>query len=313
MRKVLISLFVALLCIPAMAQPIRTVLGHPAGGVQDLLMRTVAKEAEASGDKITVENRPGVGSLLAISYVGNLKNRPDTVLLASNTIISGQFFYKKLPFDPQTSFVPVTYLGDTDNILLAHPSVPARTIPQLMKLAKSKEVSFGFGGFASNSYYGVMNMLDHAKVKMLAINNKSSFYVPMDVIRGDIDLVLLPTPSLMASYQFAIKQAKLRIIATTGEARSPLFPTIPTVGETYKGYDSILWWTLFMPADTSSSEAARVKRMVDGHAAMVAKQLSSSGIFIRYKSKAELTSFLANEQKEWERLDKTIKFPRNDY
>ena len=147
----------------------------------------------------------------------------------------------------------------------------------------------------------------------MAINSKSSFYVPMDVMRGDIDVTLLPTPSLINSYRYATDQGKLRVIATTGAERSPLFPKTPTVGETLKGYDSILWWAIFAPKSMAPAEVSSLKKLFDWAGQQEAKRLAANGVFIRYKTPEQLVAFLQAEQKEWEQLDKSIKFPRNDY
>jgi tripartite-type tricarboxylate transporter receptor subunit TctC len=307
MRIFLAALF--FLCSTAMAAHV--VVGHPAGGVQDLIMRHHAKALEARGEKLIVENKLGAGSLLAIAHVAQ-QNR-GLLVVGSNSIVSAPFFYNRLPFNVHTSFVPITYLGDTDNVLLAHPSVPAATVRQLIALAKQKEVSFGFGGFSTNSYIGMMQLLERGQAKMLSINSKSSFYVPMDVMRGDIDLTLLPTPTLVNSYRYAVDAGKLRLVATTGKERSLLFPNVPTVGETYKGYDSILWWGLFAHRDTAVAEVAKMKATFDWAGAQESKALAAAGVYVRNKTQQQFAVFLRDEQLEWQRLNNAIKFPRNDF
>jgi tripartite-type tricarboxylate transporter receptor subunit TctC len=245
------------LCNAALAQswpskPIRMLVGFPPGGGTDIIARVVgAKMQEALKVPFVVENRGGATGLVA-SEVG-ARAAPDgyTLLIA----VSGQFtmnpvLYANLPYDPFKDFVPITLLAQFPIVIAVHPSVPAKTLQELIALAKSQpgKLNYGTGGVGHVIAFEMMKQQLGFDIQHVPF--KGGVQAAQAAVAGDVQVLVLDIGPAVPP----LKAGRLRPLAVTSAERSPAIPDVPTLGETVMpGFDMILWVGLFAPAGTPAN------------------------------------------------------------
>src|SRR4030095_9647711 len=283
------------------SKPIRWVLAFGApGGAPDTIARTVGpKLTEAWGQQIIVDPRTGAGGTIATEIVA--KSPPDgyTILLASPSHAINSFLYGKLPYDPVADFAPVSHIADVPNIVVVHPSVPARSIKQLIALAKSKPGGLLYGSAGSGSSQHLAGELFQkiAGVKMVPVPYKGGGAVVIDLISGQLQLTFGSTTSLPG-----IRSGRLVALAVTTAKRVSVLPELPTVSEAgLPGYEAAAWYAAFAPAKTPGAiveklqlEIARAIKMPD-----VRERVSPPMIEPVGSSPSELATFLQREMAKW--------------
>jgi tripartite-type tricarboxylate transporter receptor subunit TctC len=263
---VLIACAIVLLAtLPASAQnypskPIRIVVPFVAGGAVDLLARIMGQKlTEALGQTVIVENRPGAGGNAAADLVA--KSPPDgyTILQVTNGLAISPALYRKLPFDPVKDLTPVTQLVASQLLLVATPSLPAKTTRDLIALAKAKPgtLNYGMTGIG-NPLHLTMEMLMHAAgVKFQAIPYRGDAPLNTALIAGEVHLAVVP----VATAKPNIESGALRALAIASASRSPSLPDVPTIAESgVDGFESSSWQGWFMPAGTPPEVIALIQR-----------------------------------------------------
>lgn len=300
----IIFILLAMLASINSAADIRVVIGYPPGGVQDVIVQTMRKVSP----RLSVEYRPGAGTVFMISQASKWPPDGASVFISTASISNGPLFYPELSYDP-FAFVPITYVGETDSILLTHPSVPANTVKEFANLAgrQKGKMSYGFGGHSTVSYYGMEKLMRLTGGSLLPVGYKSVSLVPPDVMRGDVDSVLLPVPNAASTYLAAIKSGKMRIIASTGSKRSSVFPDTPTISETYSGYKAVMWWGIFAPPGINYNDAERLRAVFSSTVAKVSPELQAIGVVTANKKPEELSALVRSEHREWLKLVKSFK------
>ena len=251
--------------LPAASQtyptkPIRIVVPFVAGGAVDLLARIMGQKlTEALGQPVIVENRPGAGGNAAADLVA--KSPPDgyTILQVTNGLAISPALYRKLPFDPVKDLTPVTQLVASQLLLVATPSLPAKTTHELIALAKSKPgtLNYGMTGIG-NPLHLTMEMLMHAAgVKFQAIPYRGDAPLNTALIAGEVHLAVVP----FATAKPNIESGALRALGIAGSQRSPSLPDVPTIAESgVAGFESSSWQGWFMPAGTPPEVIALIQR-----------------------------------------------------
>ncbi len=231
-------------------KPIRIVVPFVAGGAVDLLARIMgAKLSEALGQAVIIENRPGAGGNAAADAVA--KSPPDgyTILQNTNGLAISPALYKKLPFDPVKDLIPVTQLVASQLLLVATPSLPAKTTRELIALAQSKpgSLNYGFTG-VGNPLHLTMEMIMHAAgVRFQPIPYRGDAPLNTALIAGEVHLAIVP----FATAKPNIEAGKLRGLGIAGAKRSPALPDVPTIAESgIPGFESGSWQGWFVPAGT---------------------------------------------------------------
>jgi tripartite-type tricarboxylate transporter receptor subunit TctC len=242
------------------AKPVRIIVPFPPGGTTDLLARTfAAKLSESLGQQVVVENRAGATGNIGADAAA--KSAPDGYTLvigqASNLAINPTLMGKQLPYDPVKDFAPVTLLASTPNVLVVHPSLPVRSVRDLVALAKSKPgaILYATSGNGSPGHFcgALLNKL--AGISMVHIPYKGAGPALIDVVGGHASLYFTSMPSA----QPFVPSGRLRVIAQTSMARSPSMPDLPTVAEAgYPGYDITSWWGVLTPAGVPKDIAGRL-------------------------------------------------------
>jgi tripartite-type tricarboxylate transporter receptor subunit TctC len=243
----------ALIATPALAQnyptkPIRLVVGFPPGGGTDIAARLVApKLAEALGQSVIVDNRPGAASNIGMEHV--VRSAPDgyTLYLGTPPVIVNKFLYK-LSFDAMRDLVGVSNLYVSPNLLVVHASVPVKTVKDLVALARSRPGQLNFSSSAaarpSISPGSCFNL--RAKVQIVHVPYRGTAPSLTALVGGEVGLSYAGVPVLMPF----IKSGRLRPIASTGAKRTQLMPEVPTIKESGVDMEIVVWYGIFAPAAT---------------------------------------------------------------
>jgi len=250
------------------AKPVRIVVAYPPGGGIDVMSRQIAEKLTAAwGQPVVVENRPGANTIVATDAVAKSGADGYTVLMTTDATFSiNPHLYAKLPFDTQKDFIPVTMLVLLQQLLVAHPSLPAGTLPELIALAKAKPGSINYASYGSGSQPHLSGeMLKYkAGIDLVHVPYKGISLAVPAVMAGEVQL----TFAGIASSSAPLKSGRIKAIAIGGTKRSPLFPDVPTFAELgYPEVETHAWFGLFLPAGSPKEAVSRlyadVKRVID--------------------------------------------------
>jgi len=259
-------LLAALLALagPALAQdwpakPVRIVVAYPPGGGIDILARQIAEKLTAAWKQpVIVDNRPGANTIVAAEAVA--KSAPDgyTVLMTTDATFSiNPHLYSKLPYNTEKDFLPVTMLVLLQQLLVAHPSLPANTLPELIALAKAKPGSINYASYGSGSQPHLAGeMLKYkAGIDLVHVPYKGISLAVPAVMAGEVQLTFAGIASSMAP----LKSGRIKALAIGGAKRSPLLPEVPTFAELgYPEVETHAWFGLFLPAGSPKEAVARL-------------------------------------------------------
>ncbi len=228
---------------------VRVVAPFAPGGATDVLARLVSQKlAERWGQNVMVDNRVGAGGHIGADYAA--KSAPDgyTLLVAGTPHAIGASLYRKLSYDMVRDLAPINRFATYPSAIAVHPSLPVKTVKELIVLAKTHpdELNFGSAGSGSPNHLAMELFKTMAKVKMVHIPYKGgSGQMVVDLLAGQVQLASIGLPPAMPF----VKSGKLRVLAVTGAARSPLMPEAPTVSEAgLPGFDVTSWYGMFAPA-----------------------------------------------------------------
>ena len=240
------------------SKPIRLVVPFPAGGSLDVVARAIGQKlADAWGQPVIVDNRPGAGGNIGADLVA--KSAPDgyTILEgALSTHAVNVSLYSKMPYDPVRDFAPITLVAVTPNVLVLNPSVPANSVKELIAYAKAHpgKLSFGSGSNGSAGHLAGELFKMEAGVDMVHIPYKGAAPAMQDLLAGQTQLMF---DNLANSMQY-VRAGKLKALAVTTEHRSALVPELPTLAEEgLPGFDISTWWGFMAPAGTPKEIIAK--------------------------------------------------------
>jgi tripartite-type tricarboxylate transporter receptor subunit TctC len=288
---------------PYPAKPVRLIVPFPPGGSNDIVGRTFAAQlGEKLGQPVVVDNRGGAGGTLGTDIAAKAPPDGYTLLLVSVAHAFNQSIYRTLPYDAEKAFVAVAMLGSGPVALTVHPSLPVRSVSELIALAKARPgqlnlASAGIGSFQHLS--GELFKL-HARVFMLHIPYRGGGPAMADTIAGQTQVMLASFIQVIPH----VKSGKLRLLGTSGATRSPLFPDVPTIGESLGGYEATNWWGIVAPAGTPRDIVDRLHRELDEilKSSETRTRLQSEGAEVVRMSPAEFSRFIAVETAKWRKV-----------
>ena len=230
-------------------KPIRLLVGFPPGGGTDTTARAISQKLTAAlGQQVVVDNRPGVSGNIAAEITANAPPDGYTVLLATiGALAINPSLLKKMPFDPIKDLAPVTRAADSTNILVVHPSVAAKSVKELIALAKSKPLNCGSSGVGGAGHLALELFNLQAGTKMVHVPYKGGGPAIVDLLAGNIHLIFATTASSIAH----IKSGRIRALAVTTAKRSANVPELPTIAEAgLPGFEANNWNGIVVPAKT---------------------------------------------------------------
>lgn len=252
------------ICTPGFAQstypnrPIVMIVPQAAGGTNDIVGRLVSQKlGEVLGVAAVVENRPGAGGNIGTQAAAKAVKDGYTLLM---TISSSQAInpalYKNAGFDPVKDFKPISLIGAVPNVLLVNPAFPAKSVAELLALAKAKPGQYQYASAGNGTLNHLLGeMLNNmAGVNLQHVPYKGVAPAINDVLGGQLPMVFASLPSSLAH----IKAGKLRALAVSGPSRSPVLPDVPTLAETVPGYNGTLWIGLFAPVGLPADVVAKL-------------------------------------------------------
>jgi tripartite-type tricarboxylate transporter receptor subunit TctC len=306
--RIFLTLCAALLSLPAFAQsypskPVRIVVAFSAGGGTDIVARAVAQKlGEIWGQSVFVDNRVGAGGMIGADMVAKSPADGYTLLMASpQEIAVNHHLYKNVSYNPEKDFAPITLVAVTPLVVAVYPGVPAKTIQELVALAKEKPGTLGFAtpGTASTQHLTGEMLQAAAGIKLVHVPYKGAGQSIPDVMGGQVPIGIYGV--LTISQQ--AKAGKLRVLAVTTPKRSASYPDWPTLAESgFPGFDTSLWFGLLAPAATPKDivgkihdDTIRALKQPD-----VAERIAAQGADIVGDTPAEFAAFIAAESAKYD-------------
>ena len=291
---------------PYPERPVRIISPFPAGGSVDFVARLVAaKVTEFLGQQVVVENRSGASGNIGTEIVARAAPDGYTLLVNTTPFVSNAFLYKKLPYDPLADFAPVMLISSSQSILAVHPSLPARSVKELLALARAKpgQLNYGSAGPATNPHISgeLFNFL--GKVNITVVHYKGGGPALIAAMSGEVGIVF----ANFAETSGHVRAGKLRALGVTSAKRAPTLPDVPTIAEAgLPGYEFTTWHGILAPKGTPRAIVAllndRLKKSLA--ASDQAKRFHDHGLDVLASTPEEFATFLAAEYKKWGRVIK---------
>jgi tripartite-type tricarboxylate transporter receptor subunit TctC len=283
------------------SRPVRVMVGFPAGSGADITARVVGQRmGQILGQQIVVENKPGAGSSLAADFVARAPKDGYTLLLATIANPINAVVNPNLSFDFVRDFAPIVRLTTTPNILVVHPSIGAKSVKELIDLAKAKpdQLSFASSGVATGTHLAGELFKVMTGVKMVHVPYAGSPPAVTDLLAGRVQLFFSPASTVLPH----VRDGKLVALASTEAKRTAIAPDLPTMVEAgLPDFETGLWFGLMAPAGTAKEIVDKLNRA--GNEALkadeVAKALVPQGIDLVGGSVDDFASFLTSEVKRW--------------
>lgn len=286
-------------------KPVRFVIPFPPGGGTDAVARVLApKLSAAMGQQWVVDNRGGAAGNIAAEIVAHADADGYTVMQGfSTTLTVNKSLYRKIPFDPVRDFAPVTQTVSSQYMMTVHPSVPAKSVSELVALAKAKPGSLNFAtaGVGSPLHLAGELLNSRAGITLVAVPYKGGGPAATAVLAGEAQLAFSSLASAMAN----VRAGRIRALAVTGPARSKVIPELPTIHESgYPGYSVTTWQSMNVPAGTP---AAVIRRIHDETVKVLAlpdvvRFLHNTGYEINATTPEKLAEIIRSESQTWAKV-----------
>ncbi|MEF9999592.1 MAG: tripartite tricarboxylate transporter substrate binding protein [Comamonas sp.] len=302
----------ALGAAPAMAQdfpskPIRLVVPFTPGGVTDTGARVVAERLGARlGQQVVIDNRPGASGNIGTQAVAGAAPDGHTLVLGfDGTLVINPHVFAKVPFDTVKDFAPVSKIGDTALVIVTHPSVPARTLAELIAYSKSLQggLSYGSSGTGGTPHIAAEMLKVRTGADFLHVPYKGGGQALADVVGGQLPMLYTAVAGALPF----IEKGQVRAIAISSAQRLPSLPDVPTVAETLPGFEAISWIGLLAPAKTPRPIVERIQREL--HAVVnepaVKERLAKLGITALGNTPAEFAQQIQADLKKYAEVVKT--------
>ncbi len=241
-------------------KPLRMVVPFPAGASSDIVGRILAEKlSQQLGEQVIPDNKPGAGANLGIAFTA--KSPPDgyTMVIATASIAVSPSLYAKLGYDPVKDLAPIARLTSIPNILLVHPSVPAKTLREFIALARAHpgKLNYGSGGVGTTNHLANELLKHLEKINIVHVPYKGVTQAMLAMIGGEVDEVVMPVSTALPQ----IHTGKVRPLAVLTDERIAVVPDVPTATEAgIPGFTMPLWYAMFAPAETPPDIVARLSR-----------------------------------------------------
>ena len=280
--------------------PVKIWVGAPAGGTTDTMARAISQAlAEQLGRPVVVENRPGAGGNLAAETVARSPADGLNLLMSFTSHTINASLYPQLPFDPVRDFTPLTMVSTSPSILVAHPSLKANNLSELLALARAQpgKLNFAIGGLGSSLHLAGDAFKMKGQVFIVNIPYRGTAPAIADVLAGQVELMF----ANIGNAQAHIKAGRLKALGVTSATRLPAFPDVPAIAEALPGFESSAWFGMFGPARMDAalvqkiSQAARQALLVPA----VRRRIEAEGAQVVGSSAADFERFVAQDVLRW--------------
>ncbi len=295
----------AALAQPYPAKPVRVVIVFPPGGATDIVGRAVfQKVGEQTNQQFVIDNRAGAGGTIGAAIVA--KSPPDgyTVMVYSATLVANAHLYKTLPYHALKDFIGITPVTRLVGALSVHPSMPVRTVKDLIALARSRpnDITYGSAGIGAYQHLSTSMLCHMANIQMVHVPYKGGALAAVAMAGGEIQLMLTPISEILPHMQ----TRRVRAIAVSSDKRVAQFPDLPPIGETVKGYEFTSWFGTFVPAGTPRPIIDRLNTELRKAVAdpSVTANLSSQALDAMHTSPEEFAKLLKAEYDKYENVVK---------
>ena len=290
-------------------KPVRLVVPFSAGGGTDVVARALAEKFEkALGGGIVIDNRGGAGGTLGTALVASAPPDGYTLLFTSASYVFNPSLYDNLPYDSAKDFKPVTNFADTPHVVVVHPSMPVKSVKELIALAKKRpgEINYSSGGRGSSVHIAAAYFVHLAKLNVVHVPYKGGGPAMIALVSGEVQMML---PGMQSAIPF-IRSGQMHALAVSSKKRSPALPKLPTVIEAgVPGFEKTAWFALFAPAKVpapiidklyqAASKALRDPAIV--------KRLAADGAVPVGNTPAEFDAYIKAELAKWGRVMKEMK------
>jgi tripartite-type tricarboxylate transporter receptor subunit TctC len=285
--------------------PVRILVGAPAGGSTDTMARAAAQAmGQQLGRTVVVENRPGAGGNLAAEAVARATPDGQTLLMSFTSHAINASLYPRLPFDPVKDFTPLTLVSTSPSVLVAHPSVPAHNVAELVALAKAKpgQLNFAIGALGSSLHLAGEAFKLKAGVFIVNIPYRGTAPAVQDVLAGQVELMF----AAVGNVQQHIRAGKLKALGVTSPQRLAALPDVPAIADTLPGFESSAWFGLFGPSKMAPdlmrtwSDAARAAVQTPD----VRRRIEAAGATAVGNSPQEFGRFVVADIARWREVVK---------
>ncbi|NDZ14576.1 MFS transporter [Variovorax sp. WS11] len=286
--------------------PVRILVGAPAGGSTDTLARTLAASmGPVLNRPVIVENRPGAGGNIAAEAVAKAAPDGNTLLMSFTSHAINATLYPQLPFDPVKDFSALTCVATSPSVLVAHPSVPANNVRELIALAKAKpgQLNFAIGGIGSSLHMAGDAFKMQSNTFIVNIPYRGTAPAVQDVLAGQVQLMF----AAVGNVQAHIKAGKLKALGVTTAKRLPSLPEVQAIAETLPGYESSAWFGLFGPGGLPPELAKRISDAARQAIAQpeMRRRLETEGAIPVGNAPEQFSAFVQSEIVRW---GKVVKF-----
>ena len=287
-------------------RPLRVVVPFVAGGTTDIFARMVAQHLnEAWKQPVIIDNRAGAAGNIGTELVA--KATPDgyTLLMASPGFVINASLHKRAGFDPLKDFAPVIFVSLTPLVVTVHPTVPAKTLSELIELARRQPGKLNFASAGSSTHLAAELLKSHANIDITHIPYKGTAPATADLIGGQVQMMLDNIQAVLPH----IRSGRLRGLAVTSPQRAEQAPELPTVAESgYAGYQAASWFGLTAPADTPAVVVEQLNREVNRMLVRndVRTRMASIGAEPGSGSAQDFRRFIEQETDKWAKLINSI-------
>ncbi|MEI6320713.1 MAG: tripartite tricarboxylate transporter substrate binding protein [Pseudomonadota bacterium] len=278
-------------------KPLRLILPFPPGGPTDMLGRSVgAKLSEQVGQPVTVDNRPGAGGNLGLEVASKAPADGYTMVLSSPLISISPSLYAKLNYDPMKDLAPISLLAVIQNILIVHPSVPAKNLGDLVKIARANpgRLNYSSGGVGTTGHLAAELLNSLMKIRTVHVPYKGSGQALVGLMSGETDMLIMA--AAVAAPQ--VTAGKVKGIALLSEKRVPNLPNVPTAAESgVQGFEVPIWYGMLAPSGTTREIIGRLNAEIVKALASpdLRDKLAASGIESRTSTPEQFAEFIRSE------------------
>ena len=284
-------------------KPVRIIVPFAAAGGSDIMARSLAQAlTNATGQQFIVENRPGANALIGTEAVAKAAGDGYTLLLTTNIFTINPWLYSNVPFNVERDFAPVTLAGSTPNLLAIHPSIPARSLKELIALAKAQpgQLTIAAAGIGTPSHLAAELLKQSAKVDLLVVQYKGTGSTLNDLVGGQVAMSF----GTLAGLAPFVKSGRVRALAISGPKRAPTMPEIPTAAETLPGFDLLTWYGVFAPVGTPRDIVMRLNAEIVKSLGTpdVKQRLVAQGFDAEGNTPEEFTELIRRDLARWQKV-----------